>query len=57
MINIQFFLYGVPKGSIGLADNTIELEPKLNRSTMVKYKFNINGTCGKFAELTETNLR
>jgi len=42
---------------MGVADNTIVLKPNLNRSTLVKYRFKINGTCGKFAEFTETNLR
>ena len=42
---------------MGVADNTIVLKPNLNRSTLVKYRFKINGTCGKFAELTEANLR
>jgi hypothetical protein len=33
MINVQFFLDKEPKDSIGVADNTIVLKPKLDRST------------------------
>jgi hypothetical protein len=42
MINTTIFLQKESKDSIGVADNTIVLKPKLNRSTDVKCMFKLN---------------